>query len=139
MFAFACSVRSLPNLPSDSFDCVLVTQLLPFVYDVRGALATCHRVLRPGGVLLITTPGICRIAPVEAERYGHWWNFTDMSLRRLVEEAFGSDGVEITTYGNVLLAAAYLFGLGLDDVTAEELAFSDPAFQVVIGARAVKG
>jgi hypothetical protein len=95
-------------------------------------------VLRPGGVLLVTTPGICRIAPVEAELYGHWWNFTSMSVERLVIEAFGEENVEVTTYGNVLAAAAYLFGLGLNDLTPEELAHHDPAFQVTIGVRAVK-
>jgi SAM-dependent methyltransferase len=136
--AFVGDIADATSVPSDAFDCVLVTQLLPFVYDVRGALATCYRVLRPGGVLLITTPGICRIAPVEAERYGHWWNFTAMSARRLVEEAFGIDDVEVTSYGNVLSAAGYLFGLGLDDLTLEELTVSDAAFPVVIGVRAVK-
>ena len=125
-------------VPSDAFDCVLVTQLLPFVFDVTAALSTCHRVLRPGGVLLVTTPGICRIAPVEAELYGHWWSLTSMSARRLTEEVFGTEHVEVTTYGNVLSAAAYLFGLGLDDLAPDELAFCDPAFQVTIGVRAVK-
>jgi hypothetical protein len=61
-----------------------------------------------------------------------------MSVQRLTEEAFGSDAVEVTTYGNVLTAAAYLNGLGLHDVTPDELATHDPAFQIVIGVRAVK-
>ncbi len=45
-----------PQIPSDSFDCAIVTQTLQFVYDVRAALATLHRVLAPGGVLLATVP-----------------------------------------------------------------------------------
>ena len=36
-----------PHIPSDAFDCAIVTQTLQFVYDVRAALATLHRVLRP--------------------------------------------------------------------------------------------
>jgi SAM-dependent methyltransferase len=136
--SFLADIADASIIPSEAFDCVLVTQLLPFVFDVRGALSTCHRVLRTGGVLLITTPGICRLAPVEAELYGHWWNFTSMSARRLTEEAFGDGNVEVTTYGNVLSAAAYLYGLGLNDLTSDELAYHDPAFQVTIGVRAVK-
>jgi SAM-dependent methyltransferase len=135
---FIGDIADAPDLPDDAFDCVLVTQLLPFVWDVRGAFATCQRVLRPGGVLLVTTPGICRIAPVEAELYGHWWNFTAMSIERLGAEAFGQESVEVSTYGNVLAATGYLFGLGLDDLSAEELAHHDPAFPVTIGLRAVK-
>jgi SAM-dependent methyltransferase len=136
--SFVADIANAPNVPDDAFDCVLVTQLLPFVWDVRGAFRTSHRVLRSGGVLLVTTPGICRIAPVEAELYGHWWNFTSMSAARLAAEQFGEENVEVTTYGNVLAAAAYLFGLGLHDLAPEELAHRDPAFQVTIGVRAVK-
>ena len=46
-----------PQIPSDTFDCAIVTQTLQFVYDVRAALATLHRILAPGGVLLATVPG----------------------------------------------------------------------------------
>ena len=46
-----------PQIPSDAFDCAIVTQTLQFVYDVRAALATLHRILAPGGVLLATVPG----------------------------------------------------------------------------------
>ena len=57
-----------PQIPSDTFDCAIVTQTLQFVYDVRAALATLHRVLAPGGVLLATVPGITKISPPEDER-----------------------------------------------------------------------
>jgi hypothetical protein len=86
----------------------------------------------------VTTPGISRIAPVEAEQFGHWWNFTAMSARRVAEEIFGVGNVVVETYGNVLSAAAFLFGLGPYDLTPEELAVHDPAFEVTIGIRALK-
>lgn len=127
-----------PSIPSDAFDCVLVTQVLPWIYDVRAPLRTVHRILAPGGVLLATTPGIARIAPVESDLFGEWWHFTDMSARRLAEEIFGVGNVEVETFGNVLAAAGFLYGLGRYDLTEEELAVHDPAFQVTIGIRAVK-
>jgi SAM-dependent methyltransferase len=135
---FVADLVDAPNVPDDTFDCVLVTQLLPFVYDFRAALRTAHRILGRDGVLLVTTPGLCRIAPVEAPIFGHWWGFTSMSAKRVCEEIFGADNVEVQTYGNVLAAAAFLFGLGPYDVTPEELAVHDPDFQVTIGVRAVK-
>ena len=135
---FVADIAEAPRVPDDAFDCVFVTQLLPFVWDVRAALGTSYRILRPGGVLLVTTPGLCRIAPVEAELYGHWWSFTAMSMRRLVSEHFGEENVEVTTFGNVLTATAFLFGLGLHDLSPEELSYHDPAFEVTIGVRAVK-
>jgi SAM-dependent methyltransferase len=127
-----------PAIPDARFDCVLVTQVLSWIYDVRAPLRTAHRILAPGGVLLATTPGIARIAPVEAELFGEWWHFTSMSAMRVAEEIFGEENVEVQAFGNVLAAAGFLFGLGTDDLSPEELAVRDPAFEVIVGIRAVK-
>jgi hypothetical protein len=53
----AADLTDAPELASASFDCVLLTQTLHVIYDMRAALATVHRVLRPGGVVLATFPG----------------------------------------------------------------------------------
>jgi SAM-dependent methyltransferase len=127
-----------PNAPDTAFDCVLVTQVLSWIYDVRAPLRTVHRILKPGGVLLATTPGISRIAPVESELFGEWWHFTSMSAKRVSEEIFGEGNVEVETYGNVLSATGYLFGLGAYDLTPDELDVRDPAFEVLVCIRAVK-
>jgi SAM-dependent methyltransferase len=127
-----------PSIPDTRFDCVLVTQVLSWIYDVRAPLRTAHRILAPGGVLLATTPGIARIAPVEAELFGEWWHFTSMSAKRVAEEVFGEGNVEVEAFGNVLAAAGFLFGLGTDDLSPAELAVRDPAFEVIVGIRAVK-
>ena len=107
-----------PQIPSDTFDCAIVTQTLQFVYDVRAALATLHRILAPGGVLLATVPGITKISPPEDEEYGEWWHYTGRSARRLAEEAFGEGNVEVETYGNVSTAAGFLYGLAASDLSA---------------------
>lgn len=125
-------------IPDDTFDCLVVTQVLLLVPDIAAALAECNRILKPGGVLLATTPGITRLAPIESATLGQWWHLTSMSARRLAEEAFGTGNVEVRTYGNVLAAAGFLYGLGEWDVSREELAVHDPAFEVIIGIRAVK-
>jgi SAM-dependent methyltransferase len=125
-------------IPDDTFDCLVITQVLLLVRDIRAALSTCHRILVPGGVLLATTPGITRLAPIESEVFGQWWHLTSTSAKAIAEEAFGAGNVEVQTYGNVLAAAGFLYGLGTWDVTPEELAVHDPAFEVVIGIRAVK-
>ena len=86
-----------PHIPSDAFDCAIVTQTLQFVYDVRAALATLHRILAPGGVLLATVPGITKISPPEDAEYGEWWHYTGRSALRLAEEAFGAGNAEVET------------------------------------------
>ena len=127
-----------PQIPSDAFDCVIVTQTLQFVYDVRAALATLYRILAPGGVLLATVPGITKISPPEDEQYGEWWHFTARSARRLAEEAFGAGNVETRSYGNVLTATGFLYGLAASDLTPDELASHDRLYEVIVGVRGVK-
>jgi SAM-dependent methyltransferase len=127
-----------PQIPSDAFDCAIVTQTLQFVYDVRAAMATLHRILTPGGVLLATVPGLTKISPPEDEEYGEWWHFTARSAERLAEEAFGAGNVEVRSFGNVLSAAGFLYGLAASDLRPEELAAHDRLYEVIVGVRAVK-
>jgi SAM-dependent methyltransferase len=51
------------DLPADAFDCAVITQTLHLIQDVRSALLTLHRSLRPGGVLLVTVPAVSQISP----------------------------------------------------------------------------
>jgi SAM-dependent methyltransferase len=127
-----------PQIPDGTFECAIVTQTLQFVYDVRSALATLHRVLAPGGVLLVTVPGLTRISPLEDQVYGEWWHYTARSLRRLAAEPFGDENVEVASYGNVLAATGFLYGLAASDLEPSELAARDPLYEVVVGLRGVK-
>jgi SAM-dependent methyltransferase len=47
--------RCLP-LRADSVDCVILGEFLEHHSDIHGFLAECHRVLKLGGQMLITTP-----------------------------------------------------------------------------------
>jgi SAM-dependent methyltransferase len=126
------------GIPSAKFDCVICTQTLQLIYNVASAIQTLHRILRPGGVLLVTVPGITRIGSDEYP--GRWfWSFTADSVGRLCATALEGTSVEMTTYGNVLAATAFLFGLAAEELTREELDHHDPDFPVTIGLRAVRG
>jgi len=124
------------GVPVGAFDCVICTQTLLCIYDLRAAVHTLCRSLRPGGVALVTLPGICQIARYDHERWGDFWRFTDLSARRLFEEAFPADRVQVETHGNVLAAVAFLHGLTAGELSLPELEAHDPDYQVTIAVRA---
>jgi SAM-dependent methyltransferase len=129
------------DIPSETFDCVILTQTLQFIYDVRLALRTVHRILKRGGAVLVTVPGITSmhgISRYDMDRWVCFWSFTSLSVRRLFEEVFPPDGVSVDAHGNVLAAAAFLYGIAAEELRPRELDAQDPDYEVVLTVRAVK-
>lgn len=131
-------LTSADHIPSNTFDCIIFTQTLQFIYDVRAAVRTLYRILRPGGILLATFPGISQISRYDMDRWGDYWRFTTLSARRLFEEAFPAAHVMVEAFGNVLAAVAFLHGLSAQDLRPEQLGYPDPDYQLLIAVRAVK-
>lgn len=123
------------SLPDDAFDCFILTQTLQYLYDVPAAIATVYRVLRPGGVVLVTVPAI---TPSGGDGWPWYWSFTQHSARRSFEEHFPADHVEVRGYGNVLTAVAFLEGLATRELRPGELEPHDPRYPVIYTVRATK-
>lgn len=126
------------NIPDDTFDCFILTQTLLVVYDVHAALKTTHRILKPGGVVLITVPGISQISRYDADRWGDFWRFTPQCVQRLLTETFRPEDVAVTAHGNVRVAAAFLDGRASQELDTGDLDYHDPDYPLVVTARAVK-
>jgi SAM-dependent methyltransferase len=121
-----------------AFDCIILTQTLTFIYDIKGAVANCHRALKPGGVVLATLPGISQISRYDMNRWGDYWRVTSLAARRMFEETFGAGNVQVQAHGNVLTAIAFIEGLSQEELTKKELDFSDPDYELVLTVRAVR-
>ena len=126
------------SVPADTFDCVICVETLHLIYDIRAAISTLERTLKPGGVLLATVPGISQVCRPERDIWGDYWRLTTLSARRLLEEAFPASGVTVESYGNVLTAASFLYGAATEDLKPDELEPRDPDYELVIAMRAVK-
>lgn len=134
---FIGDLSNIPQLPADSFDCIVLTQTLHLIYSYREALDTCYRVLKPGGTLLMTVPGISHID--QGEWKEHWfWSFTDNSISRILSEIFPAENVSVESFGNILVATAFLYGIGLPELKKEQIEYNDAHYQVIICASAVK-
>ena len=124
-------------LPESTFDCIVLTQTLHMVYDMPRAVAQLHASLRPGGVLLLTVPGIS-----QRDR-GEWastwfWSLTPVAAQRLLGDVFGDESVSVEGHGNAYAATTFLQGLVLEEVDTRKLETRDPAYPVVVTARAEK-
>jgi SAM-dependent methyltransferase len=124
------------TIPDDQFDCVILTQVLQFVFDARAAITHAHRILRPGGVLLATVPSVSRIDRALAT--SDFWRFTRASCTTVFGSAFGPAQVEVRAQGNVLADIAFLTGMAAEELGRRELDICDEFFPLIITVRAAK-
>jgi len=127
-----------PQIASDTYDCIILTQTLVMIYDIHAVVREVYRILKPGGVVLVTVPGISMVCREETDAWHDHWHFTDRSTRRLLEESFPPECVEVESYGNIFAAIAYLHCLCQEDIDTRDLDYHDPDYQVTIGVRAMK-
>lgn len=122
------------GIPENVVDCFILTQTLLCTFDVFSAAKNAIKILKPGGVLLLTVPGITQISRFDYERWGQYWSFTDQSVRKLFDRLVPAENIEIKTYGNVKTAAAFLYGLALQEIKKKDRDYADPDYQLVIAA-----
>jgi hypothetical protein len=126
------------NLPSDTFDCVICTQTLMFVHSVPSSIMNIHRMLRDGGVALVTMAGISQICRYDMDHWGDYWRFTSLASQRLFDDVFGAGNVHVQSFGNPLAAVSLLQGLTVEELSPHELNQPDRDYEVLIAVRAVK-
>lgn len=135
----AGDLASGDNIPVEQFDCIIMTQTIQFIYDVRDALCNVIKALKPGGVLLMTVPGISQISRFDMDRCGEYWRFTDKSLKMLMSEFVDDSDIYIQSHGNVTVAKAFLDGLATHELGSDVLDFCDDDYQLILTVRVKKG
>jgi SAM-dependent methyltransferase len=120
------------SLPQDRFDCFILTQTLQMIYDTDAVIRSAHRVLRPGGTLLVTVPTTSRLTAPD------YWRFTPPACERLFGDVFGPAQVTVAAHGNVLAGVAFLQGMAYEELTRRELDTNDDMFPLIVTVRAVK-
>lgn len=124
------------GLPDETFNCFILTQTLQYMYDVPKALRQVHRILQPGGTLLLTVPVTSRVLDPPQVDY---WRFTPPVVSRLLSDAFGPDAaVVVRGHGSVLSQVAFLEGLAAEELGTAELEADDARFPLLVCARAVR-
>lgn len=123
------------GLAGREYDCLILTQTLHCIYDMHAAVRTLRRVLAPGGVALVTLPGISQISRYDADRWGDYWRLTPTAAHRLFEECFAHEQIDMRVYGNVLTATAFLQGMALEDLPRHALEHDDADYPLILCLR----
>jgi SAM-dependent methyltransferase len=123
-------------VPAETFDCIILTQTLQYIFDHHAAVLHLHRMLRPAGTLLATVPALSRMYPRAPQT--DFWRYTVPSLRALLTERFGPQRVSVTSFGNLLSGLAFMAGMAAEELRTRELEHHDLDFPLVIAARAIK-
>lgn len=123
-------------IPPDSFDCVILTQTLQYIFDVRAAIAHTWRILKPGGSLLCTVPTANRFSARTLR--GEYWRFTAAGCDALFRELDAVELLSVEAPGNVLAGIAFMTGMAAEELPSRALAKSDERFPVVVLVRALK-
>jgi len=125
-------LRNLKDIiPDDSYDCIILTQVLQFIDDYDSALLECKRILKKDGSLLITAPAMSRIDCV-AGIGGDFWRFTEASFDYILKDKFNN--IKVLPYGNVKTGMGFWIGLSQQDVNKNSYHFNDKNFPILITA-----
>lgn len=131
-------LESGTGIPLGAFDAAILTQVLMCTFDLPAVVRTIHGMLAPGGSALITVPSISAISRYDADRWGDYWRFTEQSAARLFERDFGTANVHVQSFGNALVAHAFLAGMAKEELCEDELAAHDRDYPIVIAVVATK-
>lgn len=122
-------LRNLNGVESNTYDCVILTQVLGMIDDFDAVIKECHRILKKGGTILTTSSAISpTYIPNES-----YWRFTPNGLKFAFGKHFDKQFLTVSSYGNVLAGQAFWVGMSQEDVTNKVLKFNDPRFPCISG------
>ncbi len=125
------------GVEENKFDCLICTQTIQFIYDIEAAVSSIVKMLKPGGVGLITANGIVQISLHDYWKWGDYWRVTEMTMQRIAEKSHVMH-YEIASYGNVRVAAAEMYGLCVEDLLADSFDLQDEQYPVIVTMKIIK-
>lgn len=99
IFASVCPVEKL-TFADNFFDLCIAGELLEHLYKPEEGIAQLHRVLKPGGTLVATCPGVLNKF-AEHSKYQYIWHqhdFTIKGLREMLGKYFKPKNILIRKY-----------------------------------------
>ena len=128
-------LRCLSGVADETYDCIILTQVLQYIDDLPTAISETARILKRGGTLLITVPFMM---PLDDQHAVDFWRLTPNSARWLLGKHFPQENIEIKSWGCLASSTAFWMGMAQEDLSRRHLARSDPKYSCSISIRATK-
>lgn len=125
---YLCDLGSADVVPPGSYDCFLLPNTLCFLRDLDAALRHARRIVRSGGVILATVPVFVPLTPDVPD----FWHASADGWRVVAERVWPDCHTSVETHGNCLAAAAAMYGVAAEELTAAELDVIDPRYPVLV-------
>ena len=90
------------KLPEKEWDLIILSQTLEHIFDFKAAIKECHRLLKPGGFLIIDCPFIYPYHGTNG--YDDYWRISHTAMKRLLEEV-GFEYGKAVSVNNILTSA----------------------------------
>ncbi len=90
-------------LVAETFDGVLLINVLEHIFNYRQLLAESARVLKPDGMVVVVVPFLFPVHPSPKD----FWRFTDEALKNMLAEA-GFKDIKVEPLGSGVFAARYV-------------------------------
>jgi hypothetical protein len=128
-------LRRLHGVADDTYDCIILTQVLQYIDDLPSAVAETFRILKPGGTVLVTVPFMM---PLDDQHAVDFWRLTPNSASYLLGKHFPKDNIKIKSWGCLASSTAFWMGMAQEDLSRKHLARSDPKYSCTLSIRATK-
>lgn len=125
-------------LPANSFDVITMSQTIEHLYDPHATLRESLRILKPGGLLVMTTPNVNSLG---ADEFGAFWRgweaprhlhlFSVESLQRLTRRA----GFEVTEARTYSAGSAVVYRVSRTNQQSGKLSWLDELCLLIWGYR----
>lgn len=132
--SFRGNLETGEGIRDETADCFILTQTLMYIFDLKSAAHHIARLLKKGGVALITCSGISQNSKRCMDDYGCCFNFNADALRRLFEQEPDMEVVEVGSLGNVKTVSAHLNGLCCEDLEADDFVPNDKYYPLIVYA-----
>lgn len=126
------------GIEENMVDCLIFTQTLQHIYDMKNTIKYIYKCLKPNGVVLITSGVIAELSLYDYHNWGEYWRMTDQSLKLLLGEQFAENKIKVSSYGNVKTAIAFLYGLCREDLQQKDFDYNDEQYPLVVAGVARK-